>query len=495
MALKPITRQEQIIAGKELEPITRMEKFLKEYGGGSGGSSGPADWNTMLNKPFYEEVTETAVPLDISWDGDTTGKEIHAIGTASGVTMYLCRISDLVLTLEDLSAGTLDCYSAEGSASYVVGTDVMPGDLQEVAGVEGACILADGNPLVASLPVDGLFAGVQCSAGTYFLYVEDSGTPVMYVIRLSNPDAVITTRDEVIHKIDNKYIDAEWMATKSVEKDVVLLEGAIEKLSTNGHAFSGFGPEDVVASGGAVTVTWNGTEYVCPLREGTYNGAKMAWIGNCYEHPLLGRLFGSDTGEPFLFGFGITAADGLVQEGCMIHAVNSGDESAEFTIKGNRVVPNQMPEEFLPDNVFAPSFNLALAGFPNIPRNGGSVSAKLDVTKDIIQALQKGPVWITAKITFGEYINEVTMLIFATQHGPAGLCETYAWGLFDEEYCVVFKFEYSDAWDGTWTTTAWGRRFNTDYAYRMYLKSETSGKTFKITVDDSGTLSATEVTS
>ena len=36
MALEPITRQEQIIAGKDLEPITRMEKFLKQYGGGGG---------------------------------------------------------------------------------------------------------------------------------------------------------------------------------------------------------------------------------------------------------------------------------------------------------------------------------------------------------------------------------------------------------------------------------------------------------------------------
>ena len=39
MALEPITREEQIIAGKDLEPITRMEKFLKQYGGDGGASS------------------------------------------------------------------------------------------------------------------------------------------------------------------------------------------------------------------------------------------------------------------------------------------------------------------------------------------------------------------------------------------------------------------------------------------------------------------------
>lgn len=36
MALEPITRQEKIIAGQDLTPITRMEKFLKQFGGGGG---------------------------------------------------------------------------------------------------------------------------------------------------------------------------------------------------------------------------------------------------------------------------------------------------------------------------------------------------------------------------------------------------------------------------------------------------------------------------
>ena len=39
MELEPITRQEKIIAGQDLTPITRMEKFLKQFGGGGGGGS------------------------------------------------------------------------------------------------------------------------------------------------------------------------------------------------------------------------------------------------------------------------------------------------------------------------------------------------------------------------------------------------------------------------------------------------------------------------
>lgn len=48
MALEPITRQEQIIAGKDLEPITRMEKFLKQYGGGGGLPTGGAAYQQLV---------------------------------------------------------------------------------------------------------------------------------------------------------------------------------------------------------------------------------------------------------------------------------------------------------------------------------------------------------------------------------------------------------------------------------------------------------------
>ena len=48
MALEPITRQEQIIAGKDLEPITRMEKFLKQYGGGGGGGGSGFEYDFII---------------------------------------------------------------------------------------------------------------------------------------------------------------------------------------------------------------------------------------------------------------------------------------------------------------------------------------------------------------------------------------------------------------------------------------------------------------
>lgn len=54
MELKPITRQEKIIAGQDLTPITRMEKFLKQYGGGGGGGAGLPSGGT----PYQQLVTD-----------------------------------------------------------------------------------------------------------------------------------------------------------------------------------------------------------------------------------------------------------------------------------------------------------------------------------------------------------------------------------------------------------------------------------------------------
>lgn len=73
MALEPITRQEQIIAGKDLQPITRMERFLKEYGGGDG-SGGVTSWNDLTDKPFqHKRYTIEYAASDLTPSDDATG--------------------------------------------------------------------------------------------------------------------------------------------------------------------------------------------------------------------------------------------------------------------------------------------------------------------------------------------------------------------------------------------------------------------------------------
>lgn len=69
MALEPITRQEKIIARQDLTPITRMEMFLKNFGGGGGDSvPKPLTYDYMPDGYPKKEVL-----FDIEWDGDTSG--------------------------------------------------------------------------------------------------------------------------------------------------------------------------------------------------------------------------------------------------------------------------------------------------------------------------------------------------------------------------------------------------------------------------------------
>ena len=60
MALEPITRQEKIIAGEDLTPITRMEKFLKDFGGGGG----EPDFNVNVVNTSLDEQGVAYLTLD-----------------------------------------------------------------------------------------------------------------------------------------------------------------------------------------------------------------------------------------------------------------------------------------------------------------------------------------------------------------------------------------------------------------------------------------------
>ena len=77
MALEPITRQEKIIAGQDLEPITRMEMFLKNFGGGGGGSGGSSGGVTTLH------INVTAVNRETMEATFTADKTPAAMNQAS----------------------------------------------------------------------------------------------------------------------------------------------------------------------------------------------------------------------------------------------------------------------------------------------------------------------------------------------------------------------------------------------------------------------------
>lgn len=91
MALEPITRQEKIIAGQDLTPITRMEKFLKQYGGGSGGGGTKIYHDSYSGKTYTDEQlaielvfsdavkVELPVTIALYSQGSFTGAEVSVV--------------------------------------------------------------------------------------------------------------------------------------------------------------------------------------------------------------------------------------------------------------------------------------------------------------------------------------------------------------------------------------------------------------------------------
>ena len=102
MALEPITRQEKIIAGENLEPITRLEFFLKAYGGGgSGGSGGGSGGVTTLHINVTAVNRET---MEVTFTADKTPAEMSQ-AAATGPIWCVVAFAAGTISEEALSLG------------------------------------------------------------------------------------------------------------------------------------------------------------------------------------------------------------------------------------------------------------------------------------------------------------------------------------------------------------------------------------------------------
>lgn len=140
MALEPITRKEKIIVGQDLTPITRMEMFLKNFGGGGGGS----------------------VPKPLTYDYMPEGYPSKAMGT---VTL----MEEQEVAFESL--GSTDPYAATITNPPVIvdgGTYTVNWD-----GTEYECVcIADRNSLMlGNVSVWG--GGADTGEPFIYTYIKD----------------------------------------------------------------------------------------------------------------------------------------------------------------------------------------------------------------------------------------------------------------------------------------------------------------------------------
>ena len=123
MALEPITRQEKIIAGKDLEPVTRMEMFLKQYGGGVGGGASSSDVFIIHATP---DETFTNIQFDKTaeqiYEAYQSGK--YCLVCASGIFMQVISV-----TLDERGDSVKCCgFGFQSFQGRLYGTEFITSD-------------------------------------------------------------------------------------------------------------------------------------------------------------------------------------------------------------------------------------------------------------------------------------------------------------------------------------------------------------------------------
>lgn len=175
--------------------ITIDEKYLPDNIGGA------TSWNDIEDKPFYSEMVEG----DVEFDGDLTGKESFEIDT----DIFMAKITENTVTIEQLIGSIMVIKTPDGLDDVTL--EITEDMIQAQAANETAGLIAvfvDDVPVIWVTYGDVLAAGAPFSSGTYFMYqpIEDSA---FYVHSIS----CLSGMQEKVYKIDEKYLP-DIFATK-----------------------------------------------------------------------------------------------------------------------------------------------------------------------------------------------------------------------------------------------------------------------------------------
>lgn len=199
----------------------------------SNMSGGVASWNDLKDRPFYEEGTATNV---LEWDGDYSDKEhLDPLGDGS---MVFVKISDAYnMTVEDLIGATITLTN---------GVDPSEIQLNEMHVVDGSEIGFNGV-IVTNLTGTNLFVIIANednmemegivfeTKGVYFMKCKE-GSNVLYPCNLTASSSIFGNK--TIKKLDNKFIDAEWMAKEEVTTEDINI--SVEDLTDEPLVIDGF---------------------------------------------------------------------------------------------------------------------------------------------------------------------------------------------------------------------------------------------------------------
>lgn len=514
MALEPITRKEKIIAGENLEPITRMEQFLKKFGGsgGSGGGSGvQPDWNQnddmqpdyVKNRPFYTGdpvetvlVEESTIPFSehrglyraefsstfeatvgetykVSWDG--ADYECICVTVNEDIPMSIGNLSIVLLgsdTGEPFWMGVFNgegikIYTADASASHTfsISNTVVP-----VVKIDKKYLAqpdwnqSDGNAadFVKNRPfyANSLVSVKRPGNSKMFWYKVSDAVPTGVHSVGASCSIVVEgerTNMEIFVSTEDYYAATDGLVFVAL-KDNVKIEGITFPKKGTYFAYS------------------SSVSFVSGFALGADTDSEITWDGRTEEIKKLDPKYLPDT----------------VATKSEVEAAQTTANAAQTTADKNK---ETLSELFT--SVVTFTFDKQTSGRDTFVFNSFDyykISDFNPATDGVISftgTRESGDNWSEIK-TGNNCVKYGLFIVVAS----AGVCSLPVTSTVTLSFTAPSAGLYAQYEEGNTVVTAGTGRFTLMSIDGLTIKSSTYGSTkkFRITVDDSGTISATEVT-
>lgn len=274
---------------------------------------------------------------DGEYSSDWAENSSENTGYVRNRTHYVASVENYKFSAEVSMGSGINApfASSEGvSLNYGVMHRVLFDDVeyfcrsQDIVGVLGTNVPALGNLSLLSK------SSYEDTGEPFALYIM-GGTGYLTAPDYSGRSVVLTVCEaEVVEKLDNKYLDAVWTATKTDRGIDGIILSEQDLSFTNSMLLLSKFPNRGLVDGGTYTVTWKGTDYECVCF--TQDGAQH--LGN----GALNSVYGGEE-VPFCF---------VSYGGSSVFVYKDTDTAETVTAKivGHReVILEKLPAEFMPD--------------------------------------------------------------------------------------------------------------------------------------------------
>ena len=266
-------------------------------------------WNELKDKPFYEEppVTTTTVLLP---ESTYEGFEDGGFESNSDIFIFFKPDIEYIITWDGVE------YTATTKKINLNGVN---------------CITC-GNPILFGAEEDS-----EDNGQPFFIaYAEE----YMVILLISNDIEATshtigitqTVTTQKIHKLDDKYINAEWLPQKTMTSTVGVVETAMTVTSMGEVLPNESYDMNALLSAEYCEVLWNDTIYKCIAQQ----IETVTCIGN--TSMILPTM--PDSGEPFIFLCGDLVGGVVV--------VTPAEIEVTFSITCCTTIFSTIPEEYLP---------------------------------------------------------------------------------------------------------------------------------------------------